>query len=300
MELELKNVNKSFGETHILKDVSFKVQSGRAMGFLGRNGAGKTTTIRCIMKVFNPDNGDILMDGSHFHPKDYPIGYLPEERGLYQKEKIMDQLIYLASLRGVPKAQAKENILHWLKRVELDSYANKNLEVLSKGNQQKVQIIQCFIHNPEIIILDEPFSGLDPINSQVLKDMVRESIKEGKLVIFSSHQMSYVEEFCDDITLIDQGRIVLSDSLQKIKEEMGENKLRLDAKDREGLKKALSSKVSTPILEDRYGLVIDLGGMEKEALLGSLLQDHVELRSFSPYAPSLTEIFIKKVGHGRE
>lgn len=300
MELELKNVNKSFGETHILKDVSFKVQSGRAMGFLGRNGAGKTTTIRCIMKVFNPDNGDILMDGSHFHPKDYPIGYLPEERGLYQKEKIMDQLIYLASLRGVPKAQAKENILHWLKRVELDSYANKNLEVLSKGNQQKVQIIQCFIHNPEIIILDEPFSGLDPINSQVLKDMVRESIKEGKLVIFSSHQMSYVEEFCDDITLIDQGRIVLSDSLQKIKEEMGENKLRLDAKDREGLKKALASKVSTPILEDRYGLVIDLGGMEKEALLGSLLQDHVELRSFSPYAPSLTEIFIKKVGHGRE
>lgn len=296
MKLELIDVNKSFSDKQVLHDINFTVESGRAMGFLGRNGAGKTTTIRCIMKVFNPDSGQILMDGKKFQPKEYPIGYLPEERGLYQKEKILDQLLYLASIRGVPKAQAKENILYWLKRVELDSYLNKNLEVLSKGNQQKVQIIQCFIHDPEIIILDEPFSGLDPVNSQVLKDMVREKIKDGKLVVFSSHQMSYVEEFCDDITLIDEGRIVLSGSLDQIQRDMSENKVRINAENRDQLRADVARFISGTIEEDRQSLILSLEDHSQKELLRTLLREGVEIESFAPYKPSLTEIFIKKVG----
>ena len=199
MKLELKDIRKSFGEKEILHGVSFAVESGRALGLLGRNGAGKTTTIRIIMDVFHANSGEIMLDGEIFRPTASQVGYLPEERGLYPKKKVRDQMVYLAMLRGMNKKQANESTVKWLDRLHVSEYIDRNLETLSKGNQQKVQLAATLVGEPQLVILDEPFSGLDPVNAQVLKDVIRELIREGRIVIFSSHQMSYVEEFCEDI-----------------------------------------------------------------------------------------------------
>ena len=224
MRLELKNINKSFNKKQILHDVSFAIESGKAMGFLGRNGAGKTTTIRTLMNVFKPDSGEFLLDGMPFDRRKYKIGYLPEERGMYQKINIIDQLVYFGELKGLKSKDARKSALELLEKVELSEYANKNLETLSKGNQQKVQILQAIINDPDIVVFDEPFSGLDPVNSRILKDIISEFIKKDRIVIFSSHQMSYVEEFCDDVTFIKNGKVILSDNLEKIKEVKGKGK----------------------------------------------------------------------------
>ena len=210
MKLEVKDIRKSFGDKEVLHGISFAVEAGSALGLLGRNGAGKTTTIRILMDVFHADSGEILLNGKRFIPSKHKIGYLPEERGLYPKRTVMDQMVYLASLRGMSGKEAKESAGKWLKRLEVAEYVNRKLETLSKGNQQKVQLAATLVSNPEIVILDEPFSGLDPVNSQILKDVVNELITDGRLVIFSSHQMSYVEEFCDNISVINQGEVVLS------------------------------------------------------------------------------------------
>ncbi|WP_455505256.1 ABC transporter ATP-binding protein, partial [Clostridium sp.] len=229
MKLEVKNIRKSFSGNEVLHGISFSVESGKALGLLGRNGAGKTTTIRILMDVFKCDSGEILIDGKPFIPKNHQIGYLPEERGLYPKKKVTEQIIYLASLRGISKKEAKENTLKWLKRLGIEEYANRKLDTLSKGNQQKVQLAQTLVCNPEIIVLDEPFSGLDPVNAQILKDVVNELIQNNKIVIFSSHQMSYVEEFCEDIAIINKGNIALSGNLKDIKKDFGKNRLILSA-----------------------------------------------------------------------
>ena len=229
MKLEVKELRKTFEDNEVLHGISFSVESGKALGLLGRNGAGKTTTIRILMDVFKANSGEILMDGRNFNPKDFQIGYLPEERGLYPKKKVMEQIVYLATLRGMTKKEAKESALKWLNRLGVSEYENRKLETLSKGNQQKVQLAQTLVCNPDIVILDEPFSGLDPVNSQILKDVVNELIAENKLVIFSSHQMSYVEEFCDEIAIINKGEIVLSGNLKNIKKDFGKNRLILSA-----------------------------------------------------------------------
>ena len=208
MKLEVKNITKSFGETQVLHGVSFEVESGKALGLLGRNGAGKTTTMRIIMNVFNANGGDLLIDGKPFIASEYRVGYLPEERGLYPKNTVKEQMLYLARLRGLSKSEALTNISKLLNRLEITEYENRKLETLSKGNQQKVQLAATLVANPDIVILDEPFSGLDPVNSQILKDVVNELIADGKIVIFSSHQMSYVEEFCDNIAIINSGEVV--------------------------------------------------------------------------------------------
>ena len=187
MKLEVKNIKKTFGETEVLHGISFSISSGKALGLLGRNGAGKTTTIRILMDVFKANEGEIIIDGKKFNPKDFQIGYLPEERGLYPKKKVIDQLMYLGNLRGISLKEAKTNGKFWLKRLGIEEYENRLLETLSKGNQQKVQLAQTLVCNPEIVILDEPFSGLDPVNAQILKDVVTDLIQDGKLVIFSSH-----------------------------------------------------------------------------------------------------------------
>ena len=205
MKLEVKDLRKSFGDKEVLHGISFSIESGRALGLLGRNGAGKTTTIRILMDVFRANSGTITVDGKPFHPRDFRIGYLPEERGLYPKKGVQEQLIYLAQLRGSSRSDAKRQSERWLKRLGVEEYAQRKLETLSKGNQQKVQLAQTLVCDPDLVILDEPFSGLDPVNSQILKDVIREQIEAGKLVIFSSHQMSYVEEFCEDIVLINHG-----------------------------------------------------------------------------------------------
>lgn len=296
MHLDILQLTKSFGDTQVLKDITFTARSGRAMGFLGRNGSGKTTTMRCLMNVFPPDSGKILLDHQPFKPKSHSIGYLPEERGLYAKEPILDQLIYFARLRGMKKADAEASAMYWLERVELSEYTKKRLDILSKGNQQKVQIIQAFLTDPQILILDEPFSGLDPINAQVFKEIVLEQIRAGKLVLFSSHQMSYVEEFCDDIALIHNGTIVLTGDLAKIKKERADRQVLIESPS-EGAQSAITSL--TGIVPSRNKNIYQVRLPEdrtKEELLSALLSRGIRIDSLNDFLPSLNRIFLESAG----
>lgn len=302
MKLEVKGLRKNFGETEILHGISFSVESGKALGLLGRNGAGKTTTIRIIMDVFKNNGGEVLLDGKPFHPRENPIGYLPEERGMYPRKKILEQMVYFAGLRGMGSKEAKERGRYWLKRLEIEEYENRKLETLSKGNQQKVQLAQALIHNPEIIILDEPFSGLDPVNSQILKDVVLELIEENKLVIFSSHQMSYVEEFCEEIAIINHGEIVLQGSLKQIKKEYGKNRLVLAADNwnLETLQTELEEKFSKLVKVEQkkkeFLILSLLPQASKEELLTALLEQKISIQKFGNYEPALQDIFVQKAG----
>ena len=225
MKLELRDIRKRFGDKQVLRGVSFKTESGKAFGLLGRNGAGKTTTIRILMDVFSADRGEVLVDGDPTEYKFIRMGYLPEERGLYPKKKIIDQLVYFAMLKGMTKRQAVESVDIWLKRLGMSQFRNKRLGTLSKGNQQKIQLITALAHDPDVIILDEPFTGLDPVNAEALKEIVRDEIARGKIVIFSSHQMNYVEEFCDHIAILNGGKIVLNGDLKAIKRDYPRNRL---------------------------------------------------------------------------
>src|SRR5690554_389857 len=304
MKLEVQNINKSFSDKQILFDVSFDVSSSKAMGFLGRNGAGKTTTIRALMDVFKPDSGFFTLDGVPFDPTQVKVGYLPEERGLYGKEPIKEQLKYFAKLKGATNKEASDSADYWLKRFSLDYASKHKLETLSKGNQQKIQIAQSLLNNPDIIILDEPFSGLDPVNSQVLKDVINEKIKEDKIVIFSSHQMAYVEEFCDEITLIDQGKIALSGSLNEIKQQLGNNRIRLIANNlkNDQLVDLLKQQPFTrDCFYDKVSAIIELNQMlSTNDVLNKIMQLDVEVLEFMPYYPSLHDIFVMKVGESNE
>lgn len=301
MILEIKDVHKSFSGTEVLHGVSFTITSGKALGFLGRNGAGKTTTIRILMGLFDANKGEILLDGKKFNPIHHSIGYLPEERGLYPKQKILDQLIYFGELRGLSKKESRENSLYWLEKLGVSEYKDKKLETLSKGNQQKIQIVETLICNPDIIVLDEPFSGLDPVNSQILKDVINELIEKGKLVIFSSHQMSYVEEFCEEIALIDKGNIVLTGNLKSIKREYGRNRMILSSSNLslEEVHKLLSSKVDgikTPEIKKGHLLIELMNGKSKKDFLNDLISLDIDVEKFAIYEPTLTDIFVEKVG----
>ncbi len=301
MKLEVKDLRKSFGDKEVLHGISFSIESGRALGLLGRNGAGKTTTIRILMDVFRANSGTITVDGKPFHPRDFRIGYLPEERGLYPKKGVQEQLIYLAQLRGSSRSDAKRQSERWLKRLGVEEYAQRKLETLSKGNQQKVQLAQTLVCDPDLVILDEPFSGLDPVNSQILKDVIREQIEAGKLVVFSSHQMSYVEEFCEDIVLINHGEIVLSGNLDQIKREYGHNRLVI----------SLGAEYQEPeqMIRDYMGDLLHVVGKRKdqviaemkegctrELLLKEFLERNLVPEEYGNYEPSLTEIFVEKAG----
>ncbi len=303
MKLEVKNITKSFGETNVLKGISFSVESGKALGLLGRNGAGKTTTIRILMDVFHANSGEITLDGNPFEPRKVQIGYLPEERGLYPKRKVLEQMIYLAMLRGVSRKTASANAKRWLERLEVSQYQDRLLETLSKGNQQKVQLASTLVCDPEIVILDEPFSGLDPVNSQILQEVVQELIRDGKIVIFSSHQMSYVEEFCEDIVIINHGEVVLSGHLDTIKRDFGKDQLVLSALD-------LSPEEFTDQLQSRLSDIVRITGQTKEnvivrlnegvsrrELLAKLSQmEDICIEHFETYKPSLNDIFVARAG----
>ena len=209
MDLKITDLNKSFNDNHVLKNINLNIKSGQIFGYLGRNGAGKSTSFRILMDVFQEDSGSITMDGKDFKRSDYRIGYLPEERGMYSKFTVKEQLIYFAQLRGATKKDAVESMNKWCEKFGIEKYLNQKLETLSKGNQQKVQITQAFINDPNILILDEPFSGLDPVNSKIFQDAITDYIREDRIIIFSSHQMSYIESICDDIALIEYGQIIL-------------------------------------------------------------------------------------------
>ena len=233
MKLTVNEIYKSFGEKNVLKGISFSAESGKALGILGRNGAGKTTLIRIIMQVFGADAGTVTLDGEPINTEKVHIGYLPEERGLYPKQKIMTQLLYFAELKGVDKKQAKITADKYFKELGIEQYKNVRLDRLSKGNQQKIQLIAALIADPDIVILDEPFSGLDPVNAGMLKNIVKELIKDGKMVLFSSHQMNYIEEFCDDIIILNGGKSVLDGSIKKIKRSYARNVLEITTQESE-------------------------------------------------------------------
>lgn len=282
--------------------MSFQVEGGKALGLLGRNGAGKTTTIRILMDVFHANSGEILLDGKKFVPSMHQIGYLPEERGLYPKRKVIDQMVYLAELRGMGAREARESARKKLARLEISEHENKKLETLSKGNQQKVQLAATLVNDPKIVILDEPFSGLDPVNSQILKDVVSELIAEGRLVIFSSHQMSYVEEFCDNIAIIDKGQVVLEGRLKDIKKDYGKNRLMLAAENYSleqlaGLvEKEFSDLVKVSGKRKEFLILEQAEGKDRRSVLERIAVSSIVVERFGSYEPSLNDIFVNKVG----
>ena len=303
MKFELKDIHKSFGDKEILKGITFSVESGKALGLLGRNGAGKTTTIRTIMDVFHANSGEMFLDGKPFNPQKVQIGYLPEERGLYLKRTVIDQMVYLARLRGVSKKTAVANAKKWLERLEVAEYANVLLETLSKGNQQKVQLASTLVCDPDIVILDEPFSGLDPVNAQILQDVVKELIAMDKIVIFSSHQMSYVEEFCEEIVMINKGEVVLSGNLLEIKKEFGKDQLVVSdvSKSTDEVKEILEKQFADYVTitgVNKQDVIVKLGGsVTRTAFLKKLVEvDSLELEHFETYKPLLNDIFVAKVG----
>ncbi|MDE6475983.1 MAG: ATP-binding cassette domain-containing protein [Erysipelotrichaceae bacterium] len=302
MKLEVRQLVKSFQDKEVLSSVSFQVTSGKALGLLGRNGAGKTTTIRILMDVFKANQGEILLDGKPFHARSHQIGYMPEERGMYPKKKILEQLCYFAQLRGMSLKDAKESAKKWLKRLEMDSYANKRLDTLSKGNQQKIQLAQTLLCDPDIVILDEPFSGLDPVNSQILKDVIKELIAQEKIVIFSSHQMNYIEEFCEDIVILHHGKVVLDGNLKQIKKEQGNHRfvLKVEGYSAQELKGILEQQCSHLIQEiaikDDFLIIEKQQEVTRNMLLQMLLDLKLEIEEISNYEPTLHDIFVWKAG----
>ena len=225
MGLVVKDVSKFYGDKKVVDNISFSVLNPGVFGLLGTNGAGKTTTIRMILNVISRDGGAIEWDSKPINEHKLRFGYLPEERGLYPKAKIVEQLMYFAKLRGVSGSTAKKNIKYWLERLEVTQYADLTAEKLSKGNQQKVQFIASIVHNPELVFLDEPFSGLDPVNTELFKSVIYELIDNSKYIIMSSHQMSTVEEFCSDLLILKDGKTVLNGNLRDIKHSYGRTNL---------------------------------------------------------------------------
>lgn len=288
MQLTLRNINKRFGSKQVLTDVNLTATSGRAFGLLGRNGAGKTTTIRILLNVFPSDGGQILVDGA---PVDYTrirFGYLPEERGLYPKKTVIDQLAYFAMLKGLTKPQAVAAVDKWLDRLDMSEYRNKRLDTLSKGNQQKIQLVTALAHDPYVVVLDEPFSGLDPVNAKLLKDIVKETIEQGKIVLFSSHQMNYIEEFCDDIAILNNGKIVLDGDLREVKRSYPRNKLAIRSPQADVILAELGSGQKTDV--DEVLLTFPKDVDIHRAM--RLVTERYAVDEVRIYEPSLNDIFV--------
>lgn len=290
MKLEFKNIEKSFREKQVLKGVSFEAESGKTFGLLGRNGAGKTTSIRILMDVLHSDNGEILIDGNPIDYSKIKIGYLPEERGLYPKKTIFEQLMYFSTLKGMSKKDAKTSIDNWLKKLEMTEYKNKKLSTLSKGNQQKIQLITALVHNPDIVILDEPFSGLDPVNAILLKDIVKEEADNGKIVLFSSHQMSYIEEFCDNLAILNNGKVSISGKLRDIKRSYTRDKLVILSNDKEEIQKEFNEK-SSDLGENQLMIYLDSPEIKK-SVMKSLVEKY-DIDEIKVFEPSLNDIFVE-------
>ncbi len=293
MLLELKEIYKSFEEKEVLKGISFAAESGKAFGLLGRNGAGKTTAIRILMDVFPADSGEILVDGEPIDYDKIEFGYLPEERGLYPKKVIIEQLSYFAELKGMSHREAVKSVDYWLERLGMSEYRNRRLDTLSKGNQQKIQLITTLAHNPQVIILDEPFSGLDPVNAMLLKDVVKEQIKQDKIVLFSSHQMSYVEEFCDSIAIINAGKIAVCGDLYDIKRNYIRDRLVVNTANPESIMADFGQACSRT---DNGSLIIKLADpSEKQSAMKRLVESY-DIDELKVFEPSLNDIFVEYAG----
>ncbi len=293
--LEVKQVSKLYGTFKAVDNVTFKVEKGRIFGLLGPNGAGKTSMIRMINHITIPDEGSITFDGHSVNESTQQrIGYLPEERGLYKKMKVGEQLMYLIRLRGLSKEDARTSIKYWLERFEADSWIGKEVGDLSKGMQQKIQFIAAIAHDPDLYIFDEPFSGLDPINSETLKRVIIELRDKGKTILFATHRMEQVEQMCDDICLFNKGKSILSGDLRSIKQKMGRNTINLefhgDGAFLDELESVRINNRSTNFAEIRL-----LGGTDPQDILRKALNS-TNVMKFELVQPALNEIFIETVG----
>lgn len=294
MSLVVKNVNKSFGNKHVVDNISFELKKPGVFGLLGTNGAGKTTTIRMILGIIKKDSGEITWNGKTVTRGNVNFGYLPEERGLYPKSTVYDQLVYFANLKGLDKKEADEAVRYWLDKLNLMEYINSPAEKLSKGNQQKVQFVTAMLHNPDLIVLDEPFSGLDPVNTEVLSNIMKELVSKGKYIIMSSHQMGVIEEFCSDLVILNRGKTVLKGNLKKIKDSYETNKVMVETDDNI---KGILNKFKLEVINENEGVyTISADEDSREKLLKELVKDKICVKTFSIVKPSLHEIFIEKAG----
>ena len=299
MGLKVESVSKSYGKKLVVDNISFSMDKPGVFGLLGTNGAGKTTTIRMILGIIKKDSGNITWNNNVVERKNVNFGYLPEERGIYPKVKIYDQLIYFAKLKGMSNTEAEKSLKYWVEKLKVNEYVNLPAEKLSKGNQQKIQFITSIIHNPELIVLDEPFSGLDPVNTEILKSVILELIKKGKYIIMSSHQMASIEEFCTDILILNKGKTVLEGNLGKIKNSYKSSKIELSTED--NIKKYLN-ELSIKVLKHKnfeYNLEIE-SEEQGQALFNKLAENNVKVNKFEMKKPSLNDIFIEKVGESEK
>lgn len=299
MILEFINVEKSFGAKKVLKGVNFTAKSGVANGYLGRNGSGKTTSFRILLDIFKPDKGQILLDGKKLDHKKVKIGYLPEERGMYDGVGLVDQLTYFGMLKGMKKKAAQTEAKKWLEYFDLKD-DKQALKTLSKGNAQKIQIIQSVMNDPDILVFDEPFSGLDPVNVSKLKEIINNFIKRDKLVLFSSHQMPVVETFCEDVHILEKGEIVLSGNLDYMKKQLGHGKMILSVRNitnQELYANLRSLPMGIDLSLKPEGVLLDFKepGAKRE-LLNKLAGSSFDIEEFKLYKPTLEEIFKEQVG----
>ena len=295
MSLILKNVSKTFVGKQAVDNISFILEKPGVFGLLGTNGAGKTTTIRMLLGIIKKDSGEITWKGKEVDRKHVRFGYLPEERGVYPKTKIIDQLMYFAELKGMNKEEAIKSINKWAKELKVEEYMQMPAEKLSKGNQQKIQFMTAIIHDPELVVLDEPFSGLDPVNTEILKNIIIDLIKNGKYVIMSAHQMATIEEFCSDILILNKGKTVLQGNLKEIKETYPANIVEIDTKqDIKNYIKDFGLEIET---ETNNNYIIKISDEEKaHKLLNKLIMDGINVDKFEIKKPTLNDIFIEKVG----
>ncbi|MGK2863063.1 MAG: ABC transporter ATP-binding protein [Chitinophagaceae bacterium] len=295
--LELQHLKKYFSTQKAVDDISLSIQKGQIFGLLGPNGAGKTTLIRMITGIFFPDEGDIIFDGKKFDPrKDIAkIGYMPEERGLYKKMKIGEQAMYLAQLKGLSKTEAQKKIKAWFLRLDMESWWNKKVEDLSKGMSQKLQFVTTVLHEPKLIILDEPFSGLDPVNANLIKDEIYNLAKNGATIIFSTHRMEQVEEICDHIVLVNKGQKILDGTVQNIKHDFKENLFKVNFTNHLSAEHLAIHLFEVKQKKEKQVIIKLDPGYSNNDVLQYFINKGLGIESFNEILPSLNEIFIRLV-----
>ena len=292
MGLKIEKVSKYFGEKLAVDNISFEINKPGVFGLLGTNGAGKSTTIRMMLGILKKDSGEITWNGKKVERKNVNFGYLPEERGIYPKSKIYEQLLYFAELKGMKKEDASKEIDYWMDKLKVSEYKNMTAEKLSKGNQQKVQFITAILNDPELIVLDEPFSGLDPVNTELLKEVILELVEKGKYIVMSSHQMTSIEEFCSDVVIINKGKTVLKGNLKEIKDTYKANRLIINTKqDITAEIKELNLNIEKNI-DNNYEIKIENEEIA-HTLLKNLVNKNIEIDKFELKKPTLNDIFIE-------
>lgn len=295
MSLKIENVSKRYGKKLVVDNISIELDKPEVFGLLGTNGAGKTTTIRMLLGIIKKDSGTITWNGKEVDRKKVNFGYLPEERGVYPKVKIKDQLKYFAELKGMDAETTEKSINKWAKILKVEEYLEMPAEKLSKGNQQKIQFMTAVIHDPELIVLDEPFSGLDPVNTEILKNVIIDLVKKGKYIIMSAHEMHTIEEFCSNILIINKGKTVLKGNIKEIKETYPANRVTIEA-DKDITE--IIEKQNLKIENSHNNIYIVKIEEEKQGydLLKNIVKEKINVNKFEIMKPTLNDIFIEKVG----